>query len=154
MEIVSDPKHLTKRMFGYGKMSANAVAAVSALAERYPEKVRLSSLEIAKNRNLSQPLVAKVLTILSQHGLVEGSRGPGGGYRLTRHPKNITVLDIVELFEGHRDTNSCPFGPGWCGVGEKCPLHDTLERMVDSAAKTLGQETFDSFIERPKGSLS
>jgi len=137
-------------MFGYGKMSGCAVAAVSALAEVHREGSTLSSLHIAESRNLSQPLVAKVLTLLSQHGVVHGTRGPGGGYRLARDPAAITVLEIVELFEGHRDPSSCPFGPGWCGGGEPCPLHDTLVTISETASSTLGKLDFAAFIDHPK----
>lgn len=137
-------------MFGYGKMSGCAVAAMSALAEVSLEGGTLSSAQIASSRNLSQPLVAKILTQLSQRGLVIGTRGPGGGYRLARDPASITVFEIVELFEGHRDTANCPFGPGWCGVGEPCPLHDTLVAMSDASANTLKQINLAPFVEHPK----
>lgn len=140
-------------MFGYGKMSGTAVAAVSALAEVHPAGTTLSSLHIAKSRNLSQPLVAKVLTLLSQHGIVHGTRGPGGGYRLTRSPEQITVFEVVELFEGHRDPSSCPFGPGWCGVGAPCPLHHTLVAMNETAAETLMKINFAAFVDHPKSDI-
>ncbi|MBK1828764.1 RrF2 family transcriptional regulator [Haloferula rosea] len=128
-------------------MSACAVAAMSALAEIQPDGTRLNSLQIANSRNLSQPLVAKVLTVLSQAGFVNGTRGPGGGYQLARPAAEITVFDIVEQFEGHRDVSACPFGPGWCGVGEPCPMHDTLMALSDSTAETLKQLDFASFIK-------
>jgi DNA-binding IscR family transcriptional regulator len=60
------------------------------------------------------------------------------------------VLEVVELFEGHRDGNSCPFGPGWCGVGEPCPLHHTLAKMSDLASASLREMTFAPFIDHPK----
>lgn len=131
-------------------MSGCAVASMSALAEVYPSGDTLSSHQIAENRNLSQPLVGKVMTVLSQHGLVQGTRGPGGGYRMMRDPSTITVYDVVELFEGHRDPSACPFGPGWCGVGEPCPLHDILADMSESAARTLRSITFASFLDHPR----
>lgn len=137
-------------MFGYGKMSGCAVAAMSALAEVHPQKLPLSSLEIAKNRNLSQPLVAKVLTVLSQAGFLIGTRGPGGGYRFAREPHEITIYDVVELFEGHRDTSACPFGPGWCGVREPCPLHDTLVALSKTTAAKLKSCDFGDFIGHGK----
>jgi len=137
-------------MFGYGKMSGTAVAAVSALAEVYPEGTTLSSIQIAKSRNLSQPLVAKVLTLLSQYGIVHGTRGPGGGYQLAHDPGKLTVFEIVEHFEGHRDPSSCPFGPGWCGVGDPCPLHDSLVAMSETTAATLKKINFAAFIDHPK----
>lgn len=137
-------------MFGYGKMSGCAVAAMSALAENHKSGERLSSQQIAESRNLSQPLVAKVLTVLSQGGFVLGTRGPGGGYRLARPPSQITIHDVVELFEGHRDPSACPFGPGWCGVGDPCPLHDTLFGMADTAASKLQKKTFAIFVNNKK----
>lgn len=137
-------------MFGYGKMSGCAVAAMSSLAENYSAENQLSSLQIADNRNLSQPLVAKVLTVLSQAGLVIGTRGPGGGYRMAKNPKDISIYDVVELFDGHRDTSACPFGPGWCGVGEPCPLHDTLVGLCEATAAELQNNNFAVFAENPK----
>ncbi len=137
-------------MFGYGKMSGCAVAAMSALAECHAEGVQLSSQQIAGSRNLSQPLVAKVLTVLSQAGFVHGSRGPGGGYRLAREPKAITLFEVVELFEGHRDPSACPFGPGYCGTGEPCPLHNLLIGISDSAAAQLKKANFGAFVGHGK----
>jgi Rrf2 family protein len=137
-------------MFGYGKMSGCAVAAMSALAEVHADGQTMSSHQIAASRNLSQALVGKIMTILSQHGLVRGSRGPGGGYRLAREPESVTILEVVELFEGHRDSSACPFGPGWCGVGEPCPLHDTLVAMNETASNTLRGMTFAPFRDHPK----
>ncbi|MCW1924407.1 Rrf2 family transcriptional regulator [Luteolibacter arcticus] len=137
-------------MLGYGKMSGCGVAAMSALAECHGEGVQLSSQQIAESRNLSQPLVAKVLTVLSQAGLVHGTRGPGGGYRLARHPSKITLFDVVDLFEGHRDPSACPFGPGWCGTGAPCPLHHLLADMSESAASHLKKANFGSFVGHGK----
>lgn len=141
-------------MFEYGKMSGTAVAAVSALAEVYATKAKLNSADIAESRNLSQALVAKVLTQLSNHGVVQGTRGPGGGYQLARKPKSITVFDIVEIFEGHRNAINCPFGPGWCGVGAPCPLHDKLVAMCETTATKLKKLHFADFMSHPKASSS
>lgn len=141
---------MLRPMFGYGKMSGCAVAAMSALAESHAGGVQLSSQQIAESRNLSQPLVAKVLTVLSQAGFVHGTRGPGGGYRLAREPKAITLFEVVELFEGHRDPSACPFGPGWCGVGDPCPLHHLLVGMGETAAAQLKKANFGAFVGHGK----
>lgn len=137
-------------MFGYGKMSGCGIAAMSTLAENHKAGHKLSSQQIAEARNLSQPLVAKVLTILSQAGFVIGTRGPGGGYCLARPPSKISVFEVIELFEGHRDLSSCPFGPGWCGVGDPCPLHDTLVDLADATEAALKKKTFAVFSNHGK----
>ena len=44
--------------------------------------------------------MAKVLQRLARAGLLRAVRGVGGGYRLARPAKDITLFEIVELFEG------------------------------------------------------
>lgn len=115
------------KMIRCGKTSQTAIAAMSLLAERYDAgETALSSVEIARLRNLSAPLVAKLLSTLSTAGLVDGTRGPGGGYWLARPPAEISLQDIVLVFEREHDMIMCPFGPDWCGHHDPCPMHDTL----------------------------
>lgn len=128
-------------MINYGKTAQNAISAMSRLAEAYQDGCVLSSIEIARDRNMAQTLVAKLLTMLSQAGLVDGERGPGGGYRLARAPSKISLLDIVAVFESLEDRIFCPFGPGWCGNKDPCPLHDQYIQF---------NEQFDSFLKRTK----
>lgn len=137
-------------MTAYGKVSQAAIASMSFLAEKYSadEPRYLSSGEIAQARKLSQALVAKVLTTLSQIGLVIGTRGPGGGYTLAIKPGEITLQDVVAPFERQDDTLGCPFGPGWCGTGPECPLHQELESMRNRLAHFLQTVTLDRFLKR------
>ena len=68
----------------YGKQTERAIGAMSRLAEVWDGgKTRLSAFEIADQRGLPRPMVAKILTTLSQANLVTGSPGPGGGYCLS-----------------------------------------------------------------------
>ena len=126
------------------KTTQNAIAAMSRLAELYDSESSASSSEIAEARNLPQPLVAKVLTTLARAGLIKGSPGPGGGYRLAARPATISLWDIVQLFERQADS-PCPFGPGWCGNEEPCPLHHTLLAMREIEENYLKSTTFSVF---------
>ena len=131
------------------KTTQNAIAAMSRLAELYADSTYLaSSREIAEARNLSVPFVAKVLTVLSQRGLVTGLRGPGGGYRLAKPPSEISLNDVVVLFEREDATVWCPFGPGWCGNKQPCPIHDSLSALQQIFQDYLKNTTFDAFENR------
>lgn len=133
-------------MLGYGKRAQNAIAAVSYLAGLDADGPPASSLMIAESRNLPKPLVAKVLTILSQAGLVAGSPGPGGGYRLTRPSGEVSLLDVVRHFETVDAPAMCPLGPDWCGKKkENCPLHDELITIHEQTLKLLEETTFAGF---------
>ena len=120
------------------KTTQNAIAVMSRLAELFSDATSVaSSRELAKSRNLPAPVVAKIMTELSRGGLVTGSPGPGGGYRLAQPPASISLKDIAMLFE--RETEGlCAYGPGWCGTNEPCPIHDSIVEM---------KQTFEDFLE-------
>jgi Rrf2 family protein len=131
------------------KTTQNAISAMSRLAELFADDQLASSADIAKSRNLAQPLVAKILTTLARAGLITGSPGPGGGYRFANNPKDVSLHDVVSLFERESET-ACPFGPGWCGDGEPCPLHQSLHAMKQIETDYLKNTTFDVFGAHPK----
>lgn len=134
-------------MFIYGKMSASAISVMSYLAES-PER-RSGSAEIAKARRLSRPLAAKLLTQLAAAGLVEGQPGPGGGYTLAKRPEDICLFDIAELFGQTEPTDLCPFGPGWCGSGAPCPLHDKIAHTLETNRQFMESNTLGEFVGKP-----
>ncbi|MDZ4742713.1 MAG: Rrf2 family transcriptional regulator [Verrucomicrobiota bacterium] len=139
-------------MLAYGKGTATAVSALSALAELYSDPAaRASAPQIAQKRKLSRPLVAKILTIVSRAGFVEGTPGPGGGYRLSHDPASISLYEIAKLFEQVEGEIQCPYGPGWCGNHEPCPLHDTLLEIHDQMMERLKGTTLAGFCKTKPG---
>lgn len=132
-------------MIRYGKSTQNAIAAMSRLAAVHDDGRRLSSYEIADLTEVPQALTAKLLTQLSQAGLVSGARGPNGGYALNRTPGEITLLQIASVFERVDDRVSCPLGKGWCGNHKKCPLHDLLAELDQQTERLLHSTTLEGF---------
>lgn len=132
----------------YGKQTERAIAAMSRLAEVWDGgRTRLSASDIADNRVLPGPMVAKLLTALSQHGLVRGSPGPGGGYALAKPPSEITLQEVWNIFERADYSPLCPFGGGVCGVGDPCAMHDRLVSMQESVRGMLRNTTFQIFLD-------
>ena len=132
-------------MLGYGKTAQNAIAAMSYLAGMEEDALPASSAVIAKARNLPKPLVAKVLTILSRNGLVDGSTGPGGGYRLAKAAQDISLLDVVQHFDQVDAPAMCPLGPKWCGNNDPCPLHEMLVELHQTTLVSLSKTSFGGF---------
>jgi Rrf2 family protein len=130
-------------MFIYGKTATNAIAVMSYLAAE--ESHRVGSAVIAKARNLSPVLTAKLLTQLASAGFLAGHPGPGGGYRLIKKARDIRLIDIVALFEQIDNSSRCPFGAGWCGNAAPCPLHDTITRMTARNHRFLEQTRLSVF---------
>jgi len=55
--------------------------------------------DIAARQEISEKYLEAILKLLVQHGLVAGSRGKNGGYRLTRSPADYTAWDIISAAE-------------------------------------------------------
>ena len=136
-------------MFRYGKLARQAVSAMSYLAENYSQDpVSISSAEVGKERRIPTALAAKLLSQMATAGLTRGTTGPGGGYRLTRPPAEIPLAEIVNLFEREMDEYPCPFGPGWCGNGDPCPLHNDFIRLEESGSEFLKNTTLEVFTKK------
>ena len=142
----------------FSRFSEIAISSVGYLAEVYDEDTAVySSAEIAEARKLTQIFVAKVLTILSKHGVVDGAKGPGGGYRLARPPQEISLWEVVHPFQAEDDEFLCPFGPGYCGTGSPCPLHDyivAVRERNEAFLKLTNLDTFQAAAKRRDSHLT
>jgi Rrf2 family protein len=129
------------------KSTEAAIAAMSRLAQSHcGSEPPLTASQIAQDRNLQRPFVAKLLTTLSQQGLIKGTPGPHGGYRLAREPSKISLLDIARCFERAEYPLQCPFGPQYCGGdGPHCPMHDDLSRLREERDRFLSETTLAVF---------
>ena len=59
--------------------------------------------DIAARQDISEKYLESILKVLVKARLIEGLRGKGGGYRLTRAPQDYTVGEVVRLTEGSLD---------------------------------------------------
>ena len=133
-------------MFRYGKLARQAVSAISYLAEKHgPEAPAASSAEVGRARKIPTALAAKLLSQMAGAGLTTGTTGPGGGYRLARPPEEIRLSEIVALFERPMSEFPCPFGEGWCGTGDPCPLHNEFLKLEENGRRFLEQTTLAVF---------
>lgn len=136
-------------MFRYGKLARQAVSAMSYLAERHgPDTAWISSAEVGRARKIPAALAAKLLSEAASAGLARGVTGPGGGYRLSRPPEQIRLADIVGIFEREMTEYPCPFGPGWCGTGNPCPLHHDFLKLEENGRRFLEQTTLAVFAKK------
>lgn len=102
----------------WNKSTRFALYAAMEMARAGDALVTIES--IAGRFEISAHHLSKVLQQLVRSGLAEAVRGVGGGYRLVKEPREITLLDIVEIFEGRLD----PGRPGH-------PDEDRLQRVFD-----------------------
>jgi len=84
--------------------------------------------------------LAKILVSLRKSGYLDAVRGTGGGYRLARAADQVTMLEIVELFDGSQTEGSCLFrddrvcggGPPSEGRTPWCKVHRTYLEFLET----------------------
>jgi Rrf2 family protein len=134
----------------FGKQTETAIAAMTCLAAIWDDPAaRVSSRHIAERRGLQAPIVAKVLSALAQAGLVAGTPGPGGGYRLSRPPDQIALKDVAAVFERGQTNPAHAFACEVLG-GEPPPtVRRRLTRLAEALDELLSQTTVDTLCVRP-----
>lgn len=111
--------------------------AMVELARHYGDGP-VSLTEIAQSGELPLPYLEQLFATLRQAGLVSGTRGARGGYRLARDPSQIRVGDVVRALEG-------PIGPVDCAVeGDSA---DCCSRSTDCATREIWQRVHESILE-------
>ena len=55
---------------------------------------------IAERQCISEKYLESIISVLSKAGLVDGLRGKGGGYRLTREPSDYSIGEIIRAADG------------------------------------------------------
>ena len=83
-----------------------AVTAMLDIALHDPEEY-VSIAAIGDRRHLSSAYLEQIFGKLRRAGLLEGVRGPAGGYRLAKPADQITVIDILEAVDDPLEKASC-----------------------------------------------
>ena len=83
------------------RMSAKSRHAVAAMIDLGLKSVArpVALVDILDDHHISLSYLEQIFSRLKEHGLVQGIRGPRGGYRLARSPESITVAEIVRAVE-------------------------------------------------------
>jgi Rrf2 family protein len=115
------------------------------LASRW-ESGEFLSVEEGARTAASAGYLEQIITPLRTAGLVEAKRGPGGGYRLAKHPKETTVRDAVEALEGKISLVDCQ-GSG-CDRVQSCGSEHLWNTLQQRIGETLGNLTLADIAER------
>jgi Rrf2 family iron-sulfur cluster assembly transcriptional regulator len=116
--------------FHVSERQHSAVILMTALV-RLPSGQYASLQEVADSMKLSATYLEEIVVALKTAGLVEGRKGPGGGYRLARPAEQITAKDILQALDGPLALVECQSGV--CPMEHKCTsksLWGKLQKVI------------------------
>lgn len=111
-----------------------------------PTKLRQVSLDMGVPRTF----VSQILGDLVQAGIATSYFGAHGGYRLTRPPGEITLLEVVEAGEGALESDTCVLGDEPCQWETVCPMHETWTAATAALRTELAASTLATLVERDR----
>lgn len=104
--------------------------------------------DISQCQGISLSYLEQLFSKLRKSGLVDGVRGPGGGYKLSRSADNITVAEIIVAVDERVDITNCG-GTGDCQNGQRCLTHELWTELSSRLYEFLDGITLSQFVNRP-----
>ena len=125
------------------------IRAVSYMAVHMEDEY-MSVGEISKELNISFHFLTKTLQKLTQAKILKSYRGPQGGIRFYKDPKNISLTDIVKAIDGPGIFEECIIGLPGCNDDEPCPLHEKWKAQREMLAKTFDETSLKDLADNIK----
>jgi Rrf2 family transcriptional regulator, iron-sulfur cluster assembly transcription factor len=114
-----------------------------------PGDTPVSLNEIAERQDISQEYLEQLFGKLRRAGLVNSTRGPGGGYLLARTPAEIPLADVIlAVDEPLRVTRCEGDAVDGCVRGEKCCAHDLWASLGRQMMYFLESVTLEDVVEK------
>jgi Rrf2 family protein len=141
-------------MLKINRQTDYAVRVVLALAKQ-GRATRISSAVIQREMQIPKAFMVRIVAQLAQAGLVVTFPGRSGGLSLPRPPEQITLLEVVEAFEGRlllsdclqaKDEDDCPFSG-------RCPVSSRWGRVQAAMAREMATIHFAELAEEARQGL-
>ena len=119
-----------------GRYAIKAMINIALNASKDPKTL----LEISKHQGISLSYLEQLFALLRKSNLVAGVRGPGGGYRLSTDPENITIAQIINAINSDKEHN----------LSSENKDEVIWEKFSDRLCKYLETITLSSLIDGEK----
>jgi Rrf2 family protein len=109
--------------------------------------------KIAERQGLTEAYLEQIVIPFKKNGILGTVRGCNGGYELIKSPEDISVLDVIEIFEGRVKFSDCHSDNNKnCERLEICPavhIWEKLENGFRSQASEISlQEILEHYIKQ------
>lgn len=123
-----------------------AVTAMLDLALHYKDGP-ITLADISKRQGISLSYLEQLFSRLRKQELVDSTRGPGGGYRLSRDSYEIAVADVITAVDEKVETTRCG-GLSNCQDDSQCLTHDLWTELSSQIHNFLMGISLGNLVDR------
>ena len=106
----------------------------------------VSLRKLAKRQEISLKYMEQIIPLLKASGLVRSARGAKGGYFLAKHPKEISLLEVLQALEGPLVLVECLEDKNHCRRARECATYDIWQDIQQAIQKVLQKTTLEDII--------
>ncbi|UCG06172.1 MAG: Rrf2 family transcriptional regulator [Desulfobacterales bacterium] len=114
---------------------------------RHDNKGPVQIGEISKRQDISVKYLEQLIRPLKHAKLVKSVRGPKGGHLLAKNPEEISLGQIVRLFEGQSDLVECVSRPDKCHMADDCQVRLAWKDATRVLYEKLDSTTIADLME-------
>ena len=134
------------------RLTAKGRYAVTAMLDLalHHDQGPVALADIAARQGISLSYLEQLFSQLRKRGLIDSTRGPGGGYRLVLDPNAIVVSDVIGAVDENVDSTRC-HGKENCQDDERCLTHDLWTDLSRQIQEFLSGIDLAQLVERRRG---
>ena len=126
-----------------------AVTAMLDIALHDPSEY-VTIVAIGERRHLSSAYLEQIFGKLRRAGLLEGIRGPAGGYRLAKPAEEISVMQILDAVDASLEKSSCDKDRDCCDGEGECITFELWDDLNERMREFLNGVTLKSLAEKKR----
>lgn len=136
------------------KLTSKGRYAVTAMIDiaLNQDKGAITLSIISERQGISLSYLEQLFAKLKKADLVSSARGPGGGYRLSRIPAEISISEIIRAVDESVDARKCG-GKSNCNGGEQCLSHELWTELSSTIDTFLKSITLQSVVDKKQAKL-
>lgn len=123
-----------------------AVTAMLDLALHYGDGP-ITLADISQRQGISLSYLEQLFSKLRKRGLVDSTRGPGGGYRLSRDADRIAVAEVITAVDEKVDATRCG-GLSNCQDDGQCLTHELWTDLSEQIYGFLSSISLGNLVAR------
>ena len=116
------------------------VRALVELASNFGEG-HVQTAEIASRQGIPEAYLDQLMTTLNKFGFVTSRRGPQGGHRLAKDPRDVTISMVMATLDSNASPLDCFINPDDCVLSDSCAQQEVWKSVEDAVNEVLSSIT-------------
>ncbi len=115
--------------------------------QRRQSQEKVTAKEVAEGVHAPFDVIARVMQMMAQKGLLNSEHGASGGYRLSQDLKEVSLYQLVEMIEGPTALVKCISEAGACDIQKSCSIASPIKSLNDKLNHFFREVSLGELLE-------